>query len=261
MKHTFFKYQGTGNDFVMIDNRQKLFDKSNTKHIAFLCDRRFGIGADGLILLENHDELDFKMVYYNADGQPSSMCGNGGRCAVAFAKKLGIINNETTFLAVDGPHYAHSREDGSWVSLQMIDVSVLERDGEAWVLNTGSPHFVSQVQNLSQLDVYACGKAIRYNNTYAEKGINVNFIEEDAVGYAVRTYERGVEDETLACGTGVTAVALAMAKEKGLIGTQNTPISVRGGALNVRFTFDGSTFTEVFLEGPATLVFEGEIQH
>jgi diaminopimelate epimerase len=142
----------------------------------------------------------------------------------------------------------------------MIDVSVLEKDGDAWVLNTGSPHYVSTVQNLSQLDVYSCGKAIRYNNTYAEKGINVNFIEEENTGYTVRTYERGVEDETLACGTGVTAVALAMAKEKGLIGTHNTPISVRGGSLNVRFTFDGKKFTDVFLEGPATLVYEGTIQ-
>jgi diaminopimelate epimerase len=142
----------------------------------------------------------------------------------------------------------------------MIDVSVLEKDGDAWVLNTGSPHYVSTVQNLAQLDVYACGKAIRYNNNYSEKGINVNFIEVENAGYAVRTYERGVEDETLSCGTGVTAVALAMAKEKGLIGTHNTPISVRGGALNVCFTFDGTIFTNVFLEGPATLVFEGDIQ-
>lgn len=174
-------------------------------------------------------------------------------------RKLGIIGTETTFLAVDGPHYAHCSDDGRWVSLQMIDVSVLERDGDAWVLNTGSPHYVSSVQNLSNLDVFSCGKAIRYNSTYAEKGINVNFIEAEAAGYAVRTYERGVEDETLACGTGVTAVALAMAKEKGLIGTHNTPISVRGGALNVRFTFDGKSFTKVFLEGPATFVFEGTI--
>ena len=257
----FYKYQGAGNDFVVFDNRSGAIHHQEPSWVQSLCNRRFGIGADGLILLQSHPDFDFEMVYYNADGQPSSMCGNGGRCAVAFAKKLGIISNETTFLAVDGSHYAHSSEDGSWVSLQMIDVSVLERDGEAWVLNTGSPHYVSTVQNLSQLDVYNGGKAIRYNSTYTEKGINVNFIEEDAVGYAVRTYERGVEDETLACGTGVTAVALAMAKEKGLIGTHNTPISVRGGALNVRFTFDGSTFTEVFLEGPATLVFEGDIQH
>jgi diaminopimelate epimerase len=257
----FYKYQGAGNDFIVFDNRSGAINHQKPSWVQGLCNRRFGIGADGLILLESHPDFDFEMVYYNADGQPSSMCGNGGRCAVAFAKKLGIIRNETTFLAVDGPHYAHCSEDGSWVSLQMIDVSVLERDGEAWVLNTGSPHYVSTVQNLSQLDVYNGGKAIRYNNTYAEKGINVNFIEEENTGYAVRTYERGVEDETLACGTGVTAVALAMAKEKGLIGTHNTPISVRGGALNVRFTFDGSTFTEVFLEGPATLVFEGDIQH
>jgi len=257
----FYKYQGAGNDFVVFDNRSGAIHHQEPSWVQSLCNRRFGIGADGLILLQSHPDFDFEMVYYNADGQPSSMCGNGGRCAVAFAKKLGIIRNETTFLAVDGPHYAHCSEEGSWVNLQMIDVSVLERDGEAWVLNTGSPHYISTVQNLAQLDVYSCGKAIRYNSTYSEKGINVNFIEEKDTGYAVRTYERGVEDETLACGTGVTAVALAMAKEKNLIGTHNTPISVRGGALNVRFTFDGTTFTEVFLEGPATLVFEGNIQY
>lgn len=255
----FYKYQGAGNDFIVFDNRDGRIQHPQAEWIERLCDRRFGVGADGLILLQNHPDYEFEMVYYNADGRPSSMCGNGGRCAVAFAKKLGMISNKTTFLAVDGPHHASINTLGDWVSLQMIDVSVLEKDGEAWVLNTGSPHYVSKVVNLNQLDVPGCGKAIRYHETYAEKGINVNFIEEQTSGYAVRTYERGVEDETLACGTGVTAVALAMAKEKGLIGTHNTPISVRGGALNVRFTFDGNTFTEVFLEGPATYVFEGDI--
>lgn len=255
----FFKYQGAGNDFVVIDNRENTINHRNPDWVKQLCDRRFGIGADGLILLQLTPGYDFEMVYYNADGQPSSMCGNGGRCTVAFAKKLGLIDRETTFLAVDGPHYAKISAEGNWVSLQMLDVDVINRDGDAWVLNTGSPHYVKSVVNLDQMDVFEAGKAIRNNDTYREKGINVNFIEEIEGGYAVRTFERGVEDETLACGTGVTAVALAMAKSKNQIGEFNTPIKVRGGDLNIRFKYDGHRFTEVFLEGPAKLVFEGKI--
>lgn len=256
----FYKYQGAGNDFVVFDNRENQIDHSRPEWIQGLCDRRFGIGADGLILLEKTSGYDFKMVYYNADGQPSSMCGNGGRCAVAFAKKLGIIDTETTFLAVDGPHYAKISAEGHWVSLQMIDVDHIGRDGEAWVLNTGSPHYICLSSDLGHKDVFSEGRAIRYNETYRDQGINVNFVEplKDG-GYAVRTYERGVEDETLACGTGVTAVALAMAQAKQQTGSHTTPIKAMGGNMQIRFNFDGQRFTEIFLEGPAQLVFEGEI--
>lgn len=259
MKLHFFKYQGAGNDFVVFDNRQNQIDHSRPEWIQALCHRRFGIGADGVMLLEQASGYDFKMVYYNADGQPSSMCGNGGRCMVAFAKKLGIIDSETNFLAVDGPHYASITAEGNWVSLQMIDVDEVKKDGDAWVLNTGSPHFVQLSPDIDQLDVYQMGKNIRNNNTYREKGINVNFVQALDKGYAVRTYERGVENETLACGTGVTAVALAMAQANQQSGHIITTVKAQGGELQIRFHYDGQRFTEIFLEGPAELVFEGDI--
>eukprot|EP01133_Synstelium_polycarpum_P013118 gene13118-15426_t len=191
----FYKYQGAGNDFILIDNRKKN-NHLNTKEIENLCDRRFGIGADGLMLLQNHPDYDFEMIYFNADGKEGSMCGNGGRCIVAFAKFLGIIDTQTDFLAVDGPHYAKIALAGDQVELQMIDVSSIEKDGNAFVLNTGSPHYVEQVSNLQQLDVYLEGKTIRNNETYKAHGINVNFIEDMGDHFFVRTFERGVEDET-----------------------------------------------------------------
>ncbi|HEY0666761.1 MAG TPA: diaminopimelate epimerase [Sphingobacteriaceae bacterium] len=260
MMLNFFKYQGTGNDFILIDNRINHAYEYPLEVIQQLCDRRFGIGADGVMALQSKEDYDFEMVYYNADGKIGSMCGNGGRCIVAFAKQLGIITTETNFLAVDGPHYAKISESGDWVSLQMINVEEISTDSEAFVLDTGSPHYVSCVTDLKNKDVYHDGYNIRYNQTYAEKGINVNFVEDMGNHYFVRTYERGVENETYACGTGVTAVAMAMAKMKGLSGQINTPISVLGGQLNVRFDYDGLRFTNVFLEGPATFVFEGTIK-
>jgi diaminopimelate epimerase len=256
----FYKYQGAGNDFVLVDNRKNTVDHHNPDMIAQICDRRFGVGGDGIMFLQNKPGYDFEMVYYNADGQPSSMCGNGGRCIVAFAKYLGVIDTETNFLAVDGPHYAKISAEGDCVSLQMIDVDTITRDGEAYVLNTGSPHYVLQVEDLKSMDVYHDGHAIRNNATYREKGINVNFIEPLDKGYFVRTFERGVEDETYACGTGVTAVALAMAQHNNQTGHITTPIKVLGGDLNIRFDYDGKKFTNIFLEGPAKLVFEGDIE-
>ena len=259
MEIKFYKYQGAGNDFVLIDNREDTVSQLNKEQVAALCDRRFGIGADGLMLLENLEDYDFKMVYYNADGNEGSMCGNGGRCIVAFAKQLGIINDTTKFLATDGPHHAKISEDGKWVSLQMIDVTTITKDGDAYVLNTGSPHYVKLTADLEIKDVYNEGYAIRNNATYKAEGVNVNFTEKDNEGYFVRTFERGVENETYACGTGVTAVALAMAKHNHQFGTINTPIKVLGGNLNIRFDHDGEKFSNIFLEGPAELVFEGEI--
>lgn len=253
----FYKYEGAGNDFILIDNRKLEIDHQNPSFLSGLCNRRFGIGADGIMFLQEVKGYDFEMVYYNANGEPSSMCGNGGRCIVAFAKDLGLIKEETNFLAVDGPHYARISEKGDWVSLQMIDVDEVKNDGNAFVLNTGSPHYVLQQSGVKDKNVFQEGKAIRYNDTYALNGINVNFVEDMGDHYFVRTYERGVEDETFACGTGVTAVALAMAKHKNQTGYINTPIDVLGGKLNIRFNFDGNKFTEVYLEGPATFVFEG----
>jgi diaminopimelate epimerase len=259
MKINFSKYQGAGNDFILIDNRKIGFNHHRPEVISELCDRRFGIGGDGLMLLQEKEGYDFEMIYYNADGKPSSMCGNGGRCIVAFAKALGVISSETHFLAVDGAHYAKVTEEGNWVGLQMINVSMIASDDNAFVLNTGSPHYVTCKSNLSDLNVFEEGRQIRYNETYSAEGINVNFVEDHGDRYFVRTYERGVEDETYACGTGVTAVALAMAKQKNQRGLINTPVKVLGGNLNIRFNFDGEHFTNIFLEGPAKFVFKGQI--
>ena len=258
MSIEFFKYQGTGNDFVMIDNRQELFDKDNTALIANLCDRRFGIGADGLILLENHPKADFKMVYYNADGNQSTMCGNGGRCITAFAKYLNIIDNTAIFEAVDGLHHAHIEND--IVKLQMQDVTLVEKHSNHIFLNTGSPHHVQIEENLESLDVKTNGSKIRYAPPYNQSGSNVNFVKKVSNStFAVRTYERGVEDETLSCGTGVTAVALAMSyigeTEKNMV-TLNT----QGGVLNVSFEKSGDGFKNIWLIGPAIQVFKGIIK-
>ena len=255
----FYKYQGAGNDFILIDNRTLSFKNTDKDTVSRLCDRRFGIGGDGFMLLQNHKEYDFEMLYFNADGNPGSMCGNGGRCIVAFAKHLGVIESETNFLAVDGAHYAKISENGEWIDLQMIDIDHISKDGEAFVLNTGSPHYVAQADNLSNLDVYHEGKAIRNNETYKENGINVNFVEDMGDHLFVRTFERGVEDETYACGTGVTAVALSMAKLKEQTGHIKTPVKVLGGNLRIEFDYTGKEFRNVFLCGPAKRVFEGEI--
>lgn len=260
MNIQFYKYQGAGNDFVMVDNREKLIDHNNPALIAQLCDRRFGVGGDGIMFLQLKEGYDFEMIYYNSDGQPSSMCGNGGRCIVAFAKYLGVIETETEFLAVDGPHYAKITESGDWVSLQMIFEGTINRDGEAYVLNTGSPHYVLPVDDLKAKNVFHDGSAIRNNATYREKGINVNFIEPLNDGYFVRTFERGVEDETYACGSGVTACAIAMAIHTGKTGHVDTPVKVLGGDLIIHFDRTGDTFSEIFLEGPAKLVFEGMVE-
>ena len=258
MKIHFYKYQGTGNDFVMIDNRQDMFPKNDTKLIAYLCDRRFGVGADGLILLENHPTLDFKMVYYNSDGNESSMCGNGGRCLVAFAKQMNVISNQASFEAVDGLHYATISEDGI-VSLQMSDVENINIENDYTFLNTGSPHHVTLVDELKNFDVKTEGAKIRYSDLYGNSGSNVNFvnqIENDI--FSIRTYERGVEDETLSCGTGATAVAIAMYKTEKTV-SKEISINVEGGKLKVKFDVDDSKFTNIFLIGPATFVFEGTI--
>jgi diaminopimelate epimerase len=258
MQVEFYKYQGTGNDFVMVDNRSDFFPKDNMKLIAHLCDRRFGVGGDGLILLENDLETDFKMVYYNSDGNQSSMCGNGGRCLVAFAKALHVIKTSTTFIAVDGLHHANISDDGL-VSLQMIDVTDVKVNEEYVFLDTGSPHHVQLVEDLENYDIKENGATIRYGDLYGKAGSNVNFVKQvDENTFSLRTYERGVEDETLSCGTGATAAAIAM----NILGKTNATtinLNVEGGKLIVSFEKNESIFTKVTLKGPAQLVFKGSI--
>ncbi|HKX87354.1 MAG TPA: diaminopimelate epimerase [Flavobacterium sp.] len=258
MEYTFYKYQGTGNDFVILDNRDETFPKNDTKLIEFLCDRRFGIGADGLMLLENDESTDFKMVYYNSDGNQSSMCGNGGRCLVAFAKKVGVIENDTTFIAVDGLHHA-TIDENDIVSLQMKDVDEVQQHENHVFLNTGSPHHVQLVEDLHIFDVRNEGSKIRYSNLYGQVGSNVNFVTQtDENKFALRTYERGVENETLSCGTGATAVAIAM-KSIGKTDSSVIKLRVEGGELEVSFNEKNGFFTQVFLKGPAKFVFAGTI--
>jgi len=255
MNLEFYKYQGTGNDFIMIDNRSKKFPKKNIALITKLCNRNFGIGADGVILVENDSTFDFKMIYFNADGS-QTFCGNGGRCAVAFAKYLEIINTETNFIAVDGEHLA-TIENGI-VSLKMIDVERVELKNNTVYAYTGTQHHVELVDDLSNFPVLEKGREIRYS--YNEPGSNVNFAEQiNDSTFRVRTYEKGVENETLACGTGVTAVAIAMHKTGK---TKNNSISlpVEGGNLEVSFIEENGIYTNVFLKGPATFVFKGNIK-
>ncbi|HEY9184280.1 MAG TPA: diaminopimelate epimerase [Salegentibacter sp.] len=255
----FYKYQGTGNDFVIIDNRTQFFSKNNTNLVNFLCDRKFGIGADGLMLLETPENKgdDFKMVYFNADGNQSSMCGNGGRCLVAFAKFLGIIKDEAQFTAIDGSHKATIRN--GLVSLQMQDVKAIQQEGKDLFLDTGSPHYIQFTTSLDSLDVKKQGAAIRYNQKYAQEGTNVNFVEQLSIDeYKVRTYERGVEDETLSCGTGVTAVAIAASASNRAQG-ESVKLHTLGGELSVTFHKDDNGYNEIWLTGPATQVFKGEI--
>jgi diaminopimelate epimerase len=255
MKIKFYKYQGTGNDFILIDHRTPFFDRENTQLIAQLCDRRFGIGADGFMLLESEPGYDFKMVYYNSDGNTSSMCGNGGRCIVKFAHDLKIIGDKTKFIAVDGEHLAEVK--GDWVHLNMIDVAQIEKGADYCYMNTGSPHFVKAVQNIMDVNVYEEGRKIRFNERFKEKGTNVNFIEKQDNELWVRTYERGVEDETFSCGTGVTAAALSVALEG-----WKSPVAIKtkGGDLSISYTRNTDGFANIYLNGPAEKVFEGEIE-
>ena len=256
----FHKYQGTGNDFIIIDNRSLIFDKTNNKNIAKFCDRRFGIGADGLILLENHPTVDFRMVYYNSDGNESSMCGNGGRCISAFAKLLGVVDKKAEFEAIDGMHHVEFEVDGT-VRLQMQNISHIESFKTHLFLDTGSPHHVELVEHIEEFDVKTNGSKIRYGAPYNQAGSNVNFVKPIGDNrFAVRTYERGVEDETLSCGTGVTAVALAMHKS-GQTSSNEITLQTQGGELQISFSAneDGS-YSDIWLIGPAEFVYKGVIE-
>lgn len=256
MNTTFYKYQGTGNDFVIIDNRTNYFPKNDTNLVSSLCDRKFGIGADGLLLLENDELSDFKMVYFNADGREGSMCGNGGRCIVAFANFLDIIDVKTTFIAVDGLHEASI--EGTTVSLKMMNVSEIKSKENAMFLNTGSPHHVQLVPNLPDFNVVKEGARLRYG-LYGEAGSNINFVSEEGPDtFSIRTYERGVEDETLSCGTGVTAAAIAM-HSLGKTTSDNINVKALGGKLNVRFKYENGAYSDIYLIGEAKQVFKGDI--
>lgn len=255
----FFKYQGTGNDFVLIDNRSRAFNVLTTEQVKHLCDRRFGIGADGLMLLNEKEGFDFEMKYYNADGKEGSMCGNGGRCIVKFAYHLGIHRNQYRFIAVDGPHDAEIDFDGT-VSLKMADVDKIIKQRGDFILNTGSPHYIRPAYDVMNLDVFEKGRSIRYSKEYEQEGINVNFVEQ--VGESniiVRTYERGVEDETYSCGTGVTAAALTHYHNES--GYNDVMVKTLGGNLEVEFDrTDDGRFENIWLSGPAERVFEGAVK-
>jgi diaminopimelate epimerase len=250
----FYKYQGTGNDFIMIDDREKEFDLKDNDLIAALCERRMGIGADGLILLREHDTLDFEMIYFNADGKQSSMCGNGGRCIIAFAQMLEMIEDETTFMAIDGEHKGRLMDDG--IYLQMQDVKKIDGVGDGLVLNTGSPHYIEMVDELDYIDVDKQGRKIRNSAPFKKDGINVNFVL-DASELQVRTYERGVEAETLSCGTGVVATAIAM-HYANCIEETLVNVKTKGGELTVSFEEFNGGYRNIWLSGEASMVFAGE---
>lgn len=255
MKIPFTKYQATGNDFVLIDNRNNQYTFT-TEQIEQICNRRFGVGADGLMLIEKHPSLDFNLVYYNSDGS-QSLCGNGSRAAVAMAATLGLLKNKTTFNAFDGAHEAEFLPNGI-IRLKMNPVTDVKQSGTDYFIHTGSPHYVQVVPNAEKINVVEAGRKIRYSEAYKPGGTNVNFIQLlDNNTIFVRTYERGVEDETFSCGTGVTAAALA-ASFHGY--KSPVHIKVKGGDLEVEFeTRQAGTFHEIFLIGPAKIVFEGTL--
>lgn len=262
MNLDFYKYHGAGNDFVIIDNRKLNIDLSK-KQIADICNRRFGAGADGLMLLENSDNFDFGMRYYNSDGGEANMCGNGGRCIVAFANKLGIIDKTTTFEAIDGLHSAEINffhKNIYDISLKMIDVENVEKHGNIFFLNTGVPHHIEFVEDVEKIEIDKEGREIRYSDIYQNiGGANANFVEETKQGLKIRTYEKGVEGETLACGTGATAAAIAFALKNQQF-DQEILLQARGGELRIKFEKVNDSFKNIILSGPAQLVYYGKLE-
>jgi len=257
MKIAFNKYQGAGNDFIIIDNRENIFNPENSVLINKMCDRRFGIGADGMILINKKPGFDFEMVYFNSDGFRGSMCGNGGRCAADFSVRYGISGKKLRFSAADGTHDAISEE--GLIRLRMNDVNNISSLAGNYFINTGSPHYVTFTNGLKDLDVNNEGKKIRWSKDFQPGGTNVNFVEPENNGIYVRTFERGVEEETLSCGTGVTASAIASVLSGHFV---SSPVNVRtrGGNLSVEFDFIENQITNIWLCGPATFVFEGKIE-
>lgn len=252
----FYKYHGTGNDFVLIDNRSLFFDKNNIELISKICSRHIGVGADGLILLENDNLYDFKMIYFNSDGKQTSMCGNGGRCIISFAKKLNIIDDKANFMAIDGLHEGIINDNT--IKIKMNSVSEIHDTDTGCLLDTGSPHFVKFCDSVDSVNVFEFGRELRNNKEISKDGVNINFIEiVNNNSIKVRTYERGVENETLSCGTGVIASALS-AYSKGLVDTNRIKINTLGGELFVSFEFN-NIYENIWLEGPAIEVYKGQI--
>ncbi|MEJ6777255.1 MAG: diaminopimelate epimerase [Crocinitomicaceae bacterium] len=252
----FSKYQGTGNDFVMIDNMSGLYNSLSIAQIKFLCNRKLGVGADGLIKLSRKEGFDFEVEYFNADGS-QSFCGNGARCSVSFARSIGIIEAETSFYAIDGSHKAFIKDEN--IRLEMLSVNDYEMVENDYLLDTGSPHYIHLVEDLDDENIVDYGHSIRYSDRFNEHGINVNtmaIVSDNEVNVA--TYERGVEDETLSCGTGVAACVLAFM----VIKNQNNSeviINTKGGVLKVTAQRNKKEFTDIWLTGPATFVFDGSI--
>jgi diaminopimelate epimerase len=257
MKILFNKYEGTGNDFIIIDNRDGYIKHKEHKNIAFLCDRRFGIGADGLILVEKRDGYDFEMVFFNSDGFPATMCGNGARCISDFVMKTITGKRNLKFLAADGPHTA--TPVGDLIDVSINDVKGIRTTLNGISLNTGVPHLVCFEKDIEKKDIITFARPLRYSPLFSPEGTNVNLVEVKSEGLFVRTYERGVEDETFSCGTGVTASAIA-AVASGRIENPDINIIVKGGKLNVKFTFTGDGAKDIHLTGPATFVYAGEIE-
>ncbi len=258
MSIPFDKFQATGNDFIIVDQRSTQYlTRQDTAIVKKLCNRRFGIGADGLILLQMADDVDFEMIYFNANGRESTLCGNGGRSIVKFAQGIGLITNECEFLAIDGVHHAIINENGG-VELQMNRVKEVNVYDNHYTLDTGSPHYITFCKDIKNVNVENEGSAIRYSDSFKRHGINVNFVQMNGTGIHVRTYERGVEAETLSCGTGVTAAAIAASLNYEELPSEGTiDIHTNGGELQVKFQKEGDIFTNIWLCGPAKKVFKG----
>lgn len=259
MKIQFHKYHGAGNDFILLDNRINKYNGLSLAQISFLCNRHFGIGADGLMLLSLAQNYDFRMTYFNSDGNESSMCGNGGRCITAFARDLNLLSEQAHFIAIDGTHESYILDDNT-IRLRMQDVNGITHAETYMQLNTGSPHYVHFTQEIQAMDMKQEGALIRFSPKYKDEGINVNFVEViNSNSIFVRTYERGVEDETLSCGTGVTAASLCFIKD--FLGKQKVNIKTLGGNLLVEcVNHNGQEFTDIWLTGSAVHVFSGEIE-
>lgn len=258
MKIHFYKYHGAGNDFIAIDNRNS--QTFSFEMIQSLCDRHLGIGADGVLLLgPGSEEYDFSLDYYNSDGNFGSLCGNGSRCAVAFAHHLKLIHDKAVFKAFDGLHNGFYRSDHD-VSITMNDLSQIEVLEDGYYLNTGSPHFVKYVNDIQNFEVYQNGKSIR-NEARFPGGTNVNFVESSQNEIFVRTFERGVENETLSCGTGVTASAIVHTIHQNYPdGTYQVQVNTMGGTFIITLTKEGTHFSNIILQGPTKLVYEGDIE-
>lgn len=256
----FVKYHGTGNDFILIEDSDGRWEYYlNRESIAQLCHRHTGIGADGLMLLQRTGGYDFRMVYYNSDGGESTFCGNGSRCLVAFAHELGWVGEEAWFVASDGDHEARVIRPDQ-ISVHMRSIAKIHPHGPGVVLDSGSPHYVTWVADLDDMDLVAEAHRIRYAPEFQQEGVNVNFIEEHPEGLRIRTYERGVEGETLSCGTGVTAAAIAWAQRFSDEGNDSQKVMTRGGDLTVEWERGHYGFRHIWLTGPAKKVFQGAVR-